>query len=221
MKIAIISDTHDNLANFKKAISLIKKEKIKILIHCGDIFEPETIKEALKDFSRKAHFVLSDVDEDYFKPRSENLTTPPSVRERGNVAKQVKFLLRGKHLEKDYFKDFPNLKIWKKFGEIEISKKTTTHPPPSHSPKASGLLIAFCHSPKTALGLAFSQKYDIVFYGHTHKPWETTPHQSKLGTGQEIRKTKLVNPGNIAGLFFKPTFAIYDIKTNKLKLCIL
>ena len=53
MKIAIISDTHDNLANFKKAISLIKKEKIKILIHCGDIFEPETIKEALKDFPGK------------------------------------------------------------------------------------------------------------------------------------------------------------------------
>jgi len=99
MKIAIVSDTHDNLANFKKAISLIKKEKIKILIHCGDIFEPETIKEALKDFSGKAHIVLSDVDEDYFKPRSENLTTPPSVRERGNVAKQVKFLLRGKPFE--------------------------------------------------------------------------------------------------------------------------
>jgi hypothetical protein len=165
MKIIIISDTHDNLANFKKAISSIKKEKIKILIHCGDIFEPETIKEALKDYFGKVHIVLSDVDEDYFK-----------------------------NLEKDYFKDFPNLKIWYDFGEIGIDKKR----------------IAFCHSPKTALGLAFSQKYDIVFYGHTHKPWET-----------KIRGAKLVNPGNLAGIFFRPSFAIYDTKTDKLELKIL
>ena len=165
MKIAIISDTHDNLANFKKAISLIKKEKIKILIHCGDIFEPETIKEALKDFSRKAHFVLSDVDEDYFK-----------------------------NLEKDYFKDFPNLKIWQKFGGIEISKKK----------------IAFTHLPRTVFKLAFSKKYDIIFYGHLHKPWE-----------MKVRGVKLVNPGNLAGIFFRASFAIYDTKSNELELKIL
>ena len=195
MKIAVLSDSHDNLANFKKAIFQIKKERIKFLIHCGDIFEPETIKEALKDFSvrsrefsakrklptGKAHFVLSNVDEDYFK-----------------------------NLEKDYFKDFPNLKIWREFGEIEIGKKTTTRPPPSPSSPRRGPLIAFCHSPKTAFKLAFSQKYDIVFYGHLHKPWEA-----------RIKKTKLVNPGNIAGLFFRASFAIYDTESNELELKIL
>lgn len=165
MKVAIISDSHDNLANFKKAISLIKKEKIKFLIHCGDIFEPETVKEVLKDFSGRTHFVLSDVDEDYFE-----------------------------NIEKDYFKDFPKIKIWGQVGEIEIEEKK----------------IAFCHSPKTAFKLAFSQKYDIVFYGHLHKPWEA-----------RIKKTKLVNPGNIAGLFFRASFAIYDTKSDKLELKIL
>lgn len=162
MKIAIVSDTHDNLANLKKAIFQIKKERIKFLIHCGDIFEPETIKETLKDFSGKAHIVLSDVDEDYFK-----------------------------NLNDDYFEDFPNLKIWKKFGEIEISKKK----------------IAFTHLPKTAFKLAFSKKYDIVFYGHLHKPWE-----------MKVRGVKLVNPGNLAGIFFRASFAIYDTKTDKLEL---
>jgi len=165
MKIAIISDTHDNLANFKKAIFLIKKEKIKFLIHCGDIFEPEMAKEIFKNFSGKVYFVLSDVDEKYFEKIGE-----------------------------DFLKDFPQLKIWRKFGDIEIDKKK----------------IAFCHSPKTAFSLAFSQKYDIVFYGHLHKPWKT-----------RIRKTKLVNPGNIAGLFFRPTFAIYNTKTDQLELKIL
>jgi len=176
MKIAIISDTHDNLANFKKAISQIKKEKIKLLIHCGDIFEPETAKEALRDFSGKAHFVLSDVDKEYFE-----------------------------NVENNYFSNSSKIKIWQNFGEIKIDEKQ----------------IAFTHPPKTAMKLALSQKYDIVFYGHLHKPWEATPHQSKLGTGQEIKKTRLVNPGNIAGLFFRATFAVYDTKTDKLKLQIL
>ena len=37
MKIAIVSDTHNNWANFKKAIRWIKKEKIQLILHCGDI----------------------------------------------------------------------------------------------------------------------------------------------------------------------------------------
>ena len=47
MKIAIISDTHDNVATFKKAVDLIKKEKIKTIIHCGDIFKPEKLNLAI------------------------------------------------------------------------------------------------------------------------------------------------------------------------------
>jgi predicted phosphodiesterase len=108
---------------------------------------------------------LSNIDEDYFK-----------------------------NLKRDYFKDFPNLKIYHGFGEIKISK----------------MKIAFCHLPKTALKLASSQKYDIVFYGHLHKPSE-----------RKIKKTRLVNPGNIAGLFFRPSFAIYDSKSDKLELKII
>lgn len=65
MKIAIISDTHDNLPNFKKAIDWIKKEKIKTIIHCGDIFTPEFIKEAIKNFPGKIHLVFSDVDSQF------------------------------------------------------------------------------------------------------------------------------------------------------------
>lgn len=165
MKIAIISDTHDNLANAKKAMNLIKRNKINLLIHCGDIFEPETVKEILKRFSGKSHFILSDTDEPYFE-----------------------------NLKSNSFKDFPGLKLWKEIGKVRINGKK----------------IAFCHSHKTALGLAISQKYDIVFYGHLHKPWEV-----------KIKKTKLVNPGNIAGLLFKATFAIYDTKTDKLELKII
>ncbi len=40
MKIGIISDTHDHIPNFKKAINFFNKEKIKLMIHCGDWVSP-------------------------------------------------------------------------------------------------------------------------------------------------------------------------------------
>lgn len=161
MKIAIISDTHDNLANLKKAISWIKKERINVLIHCGDIFKPETLEEGLKEYQGKIYIIFSKADADFSK------------------------------IPENSFKNLPKSKAWEELGQIKLGKKK----------------IAFCHFPEIGRDLANSQKYDLVFYGHTHKPWE-----------EKIGKTKLVNPGNIAGLFYRPTFAIYDVKTNKLEL---
>ena len=163
MKIAIISDTHDNLINFKKALSWIKKRKIKTIIHCGDVFKPSVLKRALENFSGKTHIVFGNTDKDYFSSLED-------------------------------FKSLPKVKIWTKAGEIETDKRK----------------IAFCHLPESAKHLAGSQKYDIVFYGHSHKPWI-----------EKIGKTKLVNPGNLAGIFYKATFAFYDTKTGKLELKIL
>ena len=164
MKIAIISDTHDNLPNFKKAISWIKKEGIEIVIHCGDVCAPATLREVLKDFSGKMFLVFGNVDSDH------SWTT------------------------KLAYESFLQLKVFREWGEIEIEGKK----------------IAFCHFPELAKSLAFTQDYDLVFYGHTHKPWE-----------EKIRKCRLVNPGNLSGFPFKPTFAIYDTKTDNLELKIL
>ena len=151
MRIAVISDSHDNLPNLKKALDFIKKEKIKIIIHCGDISTPETLEEIAKNFKGKIHYVFGNADKGKF--------------------------------EEDK----------KEFGEIKIAGKK----------------IAFCHFPEKAEELA-KTGYDIVFYGHTHKPWE-----------EVIGKTRLVNPGNLTGLWYKGTFAVYDPKTNKLELKIL
>lgn len=164
MKIAIISDTHDNLANLKKALSFIRKEKIKILIHCGDIFKPDTITETLGCFKGETHLIFSKADASFSK------------------------------IPEDSFKDISRTKTYSEFGELIVDEKK----------------IAFSHFPEIAKALASSQKYDLVFYGHTHRPWE-----EKLG------RTRLINPGNIAGLFYKATFAIYNTKTDKLELKIL
>lgn len=149
MKIAIISDTHDNLANLKKALDWIKKENIKLVLHCGDIQSQETIDFANKNFEGEIKFVKGNAD--------WNLDLPD-------------------HLE------------------IEFNKKK----------------IGFVHFPNEAKKMAQSGNFDLVFYGHTHRPWD-----------EKVGECHMVNPGELAGQFTKPTFAIYDTSTGTLELKIL
>ena len=120
--IAIISDSHDNLANLKKAASLIKEQDIEAIIHCGDAASADVLKKAFKNFKGNIYISLGNMDKD-----------------------------RGFPLK---IKSFPNLKIYPEYGTLKD--------------------IAFAHFPQTARELAESGKYEIVFYGHTHKPWEET-----------------------------------------------
>ncbi|MFA5358601.1 MAG: YfcE family phosphodiesterase [Patescibacteria group bacterium] len=88
----------------------------------------------------------------------------------------------------------PNTHLLGDVGELEIKE----------------IKIAFTHQPEKARELATTKKYDVVFYGHNHKPWEET-----------IGETKLLNPGTLAGLFAKPTFAVYDTEKHEAELKIL
>ena len=45
MKIGIISDSHDNLVNVRKAVSRFKKERSDLVIHLGDFVSPPMIME--------------------------------------------------------------------------------------------------------------------------------------------------------------------------------
>jgi putative phosphoesterase len=44
MKIGLISDTHDNIQNISKAISLFSSKNVKFVIHAGDIVSPEAVE---------------------------------------------------------------------------------------------------------------------------------------------------------------------------------
>jgi len=150
MKFAIVSDTHDNMANFNKVIDFLNKEGIDIMLHCGDISNKKTIDEAEERFNGHISFI------------------------RGNA---------------DYnLHDVPD----------------------SLSLDIGGKKVAFIHYPDLAKKLAENGNYDLVFYGHTHKPWE-----------EKVGNCHLINPGELAGQRFKPTFAIYDTETDKLELKIL
>ncbi len=81
--------------------------------------------------------------------------------------------------------------IFNEFGETEIDKRK----------------IAFVHFPNIAEDLCRSGKYDYVFYGHTHLPWE-----------KKIGKCKMLNPGNATGDRCQPTFAVWDTKIDDFQL---
>jgi putative phosphoesterase len=156
MKIAIISDTHDNLENLKKFWNFSKREKIDFLIHCGDVCNSETLKEIEKNFN------------------------------------QIYLSLGNCDIKDEILKETKRTKIFKKEGEIEIEN----------------LKIGFCHE------FHYNEKnlenFDFYFFGHTHWPFL-----------KEEGNCFLANPGNLAGLFFKATFAILDTKTKNLELKIL
>jgi predicted phosphodiesterase len=62
--------------------------------------------------------------------------------------------------------------------------------------------------------LAQSGEYDFVFYGHTHKPWISDIDV----TSKDRKKCTMLNPGNVAGDYYLPTFALWDTQDNNLNL---
>jgi hypothetical protein len=162
MKIAIVSDTHDNWSNFKKAIEWIKKEKIQLILHCGDISTQETIDDAKKLFGGEIRFV------------------------KGNADHGLSYLPEKQELE------------------------------------FNGKKIAFTHFPDKAKKMAQAGSFDLVFYGHTHRPWDEKiiPKVSSKNNADK-KECHMINPGELAGHFYKPTFAVYDTATGKLELKIL
>jgi putative phosphoesterase len=86
---------------------------------------------------------------------------------------------------------YKNTKIFKDFGEAIIDNKK----------------IAFVHFPEMAKKLCATGKYKFVFYGHTHKPFE-----------EIINDCEMLNPGNVAGDGFLPTFAVWNTEDDKFEL---
>ncbi len=102
------------------------------------------------------------------------------------------------NMDDDFFKHYSfdkdsygKIKIFRNFGEMEID----------------GQKIAFVHFPRKARELCASGKYQFVFYGHTHDPWE-----------EKINECLMLNPGNVTGTRSWPTFAVWDTKKSKFKL---
>jgi len=87
-------------------------------------------------------------------------------------------------------KKFPNVKLHGEVGFVETENGE----------------VAFTHRPEFAQGLACTQKYIAVFYGHTHR--------MKI---ERIGTTWLASPGELMGLLEPPGWIVLDLATGEEK----
>lgn len=160
MKLAIISDVHDNIANLKIVLDFLRAKKIKHLICAGDLASQGTSDFLKQNYGGKFYYAFGNAEKDRI-----------DIKKNQNVK---------------------NFLIFAESGEFRVDK----------------LKIGVNHFPARAKKMAQSGNYDLVFYGHTHRPWEE----------RISNRTRLINPGNVAGLYYEPTFAVYDTKDVKLEL---
>jgi uncharacterized protein len=62
MHLAIISDTHDNLATLDKFLDFIGQNPVRAVIHCGDIASGVTLERLAKGFDGKIFAVFGNMD---------------------------------------------------------------------------------------------------------------------------------------------------------------
>lgn len=75
MKIAILSDSHDNIPNIENFLSWARDNDIDTIIHCGDLASPDMIKQVLiPKFKGEIHLVHGNVsDRDYLEEVCDEL----------------------------------------------------------------------------------------------------------------------------------------------------
>lgn len=156
MKIAIISDIHDNLANLEKCLNWCSENSIAELICCGDVTNSETLKFLSDKFNNKIHLV------------------------KGNA----------EIYNEEDVKKYDNIEYYGRTGCFIIDNKK----------------IGLCHEPYLINKIMEFGKRDIIFYGHTHKPWI-----------EKRDNAIIVNPGKL-GSVFSATFAVWDSANSAIKL---
>lgn len=165
MRVAIISDVHNNTTNLQKVLDYCGKNKIEKLICCGDLASMETLDFLNDNFSGEIFYCFGNMDDGH---------------------------LQSYNFEAKY----KNTWIFKNHGEASLGGFAS-----------ESRAVAFVHYPDKAKELGKTGKYTHVFYGHTHKPWI-----------EKIGGCAMLNPGNVAGELFPPTFAVWETESDKFKL---
>jgi uncharacterized protein len=86
MIIAIISDSHDNIWNLRKAMEIMRKEHTEGIIHCGDFVAPFMLKE-LEAAGIPVHGVFGNNDGDQHLLTKLSLTTFQNITIHGLIGK--------------------------------------------------------------------------------------------------------------------------------------
>ena len=156
MLIGIMSDSHDDMAQIKKAVELFNARGVEHVLHAGDVISPFTF-EVMGGLSAPFSGIFGNNDGDRVLLREKSggrISTQPLMIELG------------------------------------------------------GKRIAMVHEPPSVDSLAQSGNFDLVIYGHTHRP-DTRQHGGTL----------VINPGKTARLHKgTSTVALLDLSSMKAEL---
>ena len=160
MKIAIISDIHDNIPNLKKCLVYCAINNIEKIFCCGDVTNSDTLEFLANNFQKEIYLV------------------------KGNM----------EIFEDEEPKKYKNIIYSGRIARFELEEKK----------------IGLCHEPFLLDYVLKKGKCDMIFYGHTHKPWI-----------EKKNNFLFINPGTLGGVFQKATFAVWDLKKQEPELKLL
>jgi len=146
MRIAVISDIHDNVWKLEAALGKIREQKPEALICCGDLCSPFIVGLLKNGFPGPVHIVFGNNDADLFRITQQAI--PERMMFHGEFAEFVvengQLLTRRELMEREKADRF--------FDPAIVDKR-----------------IAVNHFNYLARPIAASGKYDVVFYGHNHQ----------------------------------------------------
>lgn len=86
MRLAVMSDLHDNLTAWKAIAVEVQREEIKVLINCGDTVQPDTLLEMSKTFPGQIHTVFgNNGDQEVEKVATQDIATLVHHGESGHI----------------------------------------------------------------------------------------------------------------------------------------
>jgi len=106
------------------------------------------------------------------------------------------YLIRGNMeiFEEEEVKKYKNIKYYGRYSVARIDNK----------------FVGICHEPAFIDRLLKENKCDLIFYGHTHRPWI-----------EEKESTSIINPGTLGAVFQRASFAVWDTENAKIELNLL
>lgn len=185
MKIAILSDSHDNLDKLRQAVCVCKKAEVEAIIHAGDFISPFSLT-PLEESKIPVHAVLGNND-----------------GERDGLRRR--FAMMGAHFWEGPVTFFigntcVNLQHFS-YTANELSTYMATS-----SSAAKHIRQQNSHSGQTlsAKDILQTQPHGLLIYGHTHK--------LKI---EKLSNCTIVNPGECCGwLTGRATMVIYDTESK-------
>ena len=86
MLLAVISDTHDNIAHLRQALEIIRARECQMIIHCGDFVAPFMLAE-LEAAEIPVHGVFGNNDGDQYLLTKHSLTIHKNITLHGLLGK--------------------------------------------------------------------------------------------------------------------------------------